>query len=154
MASSKRNPRFSLRVARGPTEAGSVSELWMTLWRAPGPRQNLSATRDNGLAVIVPAIFVNAPQLQADVRLAAQSLGADVVRINFEIGSDVMGFDSIFFNIVLTDEASRPARLRFVAQHVALTLMNQLKTDENGVHAYFNFRSQSEVASTKDPAWA
>ena len=111
-------------------------------------------TRDNGLAVIVPSIFVNERQLQADVQRAAQSLGADVVHINFEVGSDVMGFDSIFFNIVLTDEASRPARLRFVTQHVALTLMNQLKTDENGVHAYFNFRSQSEVASTKDPAWA
>ena len=111
-------------------------------------------TRDNGLAVIVPAIFVNARQLQADVRRAAQSLGGDVVHINFEIGSDAMGFDSIFFNIVLTDEASHPARLRFVAQNVALTLMNQLKTDENGVHAYFNFRNQSEVAGTKDPAWA
>jgi hypothetical protein len=133
---------------------GSVSELWMTLWRAAGPAPNLSVARDNDLAVIVPAIFVNAPQLQADVRRAAQSLSADVVHINFEIGSDVMGFDSIFFNIELTDEASHPARLRFVTQHVALTLMNQLKTDENGVHAYFNFRSQSEVASTKDPAWA
>ncbi len=64
-----------------------------------------------------------------------------------------MGFPAIFFNIVLTDEASRPARLRIVAQHVGLTLMNQLKTDENGVHAYFNFRSQSEVAGIKDPAW-
>lgn len=88
------------------------------------------------------------------MRRAAQSLGADVVHINFEMGFDVMGFDAIFFNIVLTDEASRPARLRFLAQHVALTLMYQLKSDENGVHAYFNFRSHSEVASIKDPAWA
>ena len=123
-------------------------------WRGTRVYANFSETRDNGLAVIIPAIFSNTPQLQADVRRAAQSLGADVVHINFEIGFDVMGFDSIFFNIVLTDEASRPARLRFVAQHVALTLMNQLRTDENGVHAYFNFRSQSEVASIKDPAWA
>ncbi len=88
------------------------------------------------------------------MRRAAQYLGADVVHIKFEIGIDVMGFASIFFNIVLTDEASRPARLRDVTQHVALTLMNQLRTDENGVHAYFNFRSQSEAASMKDPAWA
>jgi len=124
------------------------------LARHPGPAPNISVTRDNSFTVIVPAIFVNVPQLQADVRRAEKSLGSDVVRINFEIGSDVMGFDSIFFNIVLTDEASRPDQLRFVAQHVALTLMNQLKTDENGVHAYFNFRSQSEVAGTKDPAWA
>lgn len=104
--------------------------------------------------MIIPAILANIPQLRADVRRAAQSLGADVVHINFEIGSDAMGFDSIFFNIVLTDEASRPARLRFVTQHVALTLMNQLKIDENGVHAYFNFRSQSEVAGANDPAWS
>jgi hypothetical protein len=104
--------------------------------------------------VIIPAIFSNTPQLQADVRRTAQSLGGDVVHVHYEIGFDVMGFASIFFNIVLTDEATRPARLRFVAQHVALTLMNQLKTDENGVHAYFNFRSQSEVASINDPAWA
>ena len=88
------------------------------------------------------------------MRRAAQSLGADVVHISFEVGSDEMGCASIFFNIVLTDEASSPARLRFVTQHIALTLMNQLKTDENGVHAYFNFRSHSEVASIKDPAWA
>jgi hypothetical protein len=120
----------------------------------PEPAPNLYVTRNNGFAVIVPAIFVNATQLQADVRRAEKSLGSDVVHVNFEIGSDAMGFDSIFFNIVLTDEASRPARLRFVAQDVALTLMNQLKTDENGVHAYFNFRSQSEVAATKDPAWS
>ena len=101
----------------------------------------------------VPAIFANTLQLEADVQRAAQSLGADVVHVNFETGFDALGSASIFFNIVLTDEACDPARLRFVTQHVALSLMNQLKTDENGVHAYFNFRSQSEVTSTKDPAW-
>ena len=104
--------------------------------------------------MIVPAILTNPHQLRADVRQAEQSLGADVLHINLELGSDAMGFDSIFFKIVLTDEASRPARLRLVTQHVALTLMNQLKTDENGVHTYFNFRSESEVTGTKDPAWA
>jgi len=40
------------------------------------------------------------------------------------------------------------------AQRIALTLMNHLRTDENGVHAYFNFRSQSEAARIDDPAWA
>jgi hypothetical protein len=81
-------------------------------------------------------------------------LAPDIVRINFEVGFDAMGFASIFFNIVLTDEASRPQRLRHVAQKIALTLMNHLHTDENGVHAYFNFRSQSEAARIHDPAWA
>jgi len=65
-----------------------------------------------------------------------------------------MGYASIFFKIVLSDQSSGPAKLREVAQRVALTLMNEVKTDENGVHAYFNFRSQSEVAQMNDPAWA
>jgi hypothetical protein len=121
---------------------------------APGCPTNFYETRDSGLVVIIPAIFSITPQLQADVRRARQSLGADVVDIKFELGFDAMGFASIFFNMVLTDDASRPARLRIVTQHAALTLMNQLNTDENGVHAYFNFRSQSEVAGIKDPAWA
>src|SRR5580698_8603520 len=81
-----------------------------------GTHFHFSQTRDNGVAVIIAAIVLNTPQLQADVRRAAQSLGADVVNIKFEFGFDAMGFDSIFFNIVLTDKASRPARLRFVAQ--------------------------------------
>jgi hypothetical protein len=104
--------------------------------------------------VIVPAILTNTPQLEEQIRQASRMLMPDVVHVKFDIGFDVMGYASIFFNIVLTDEASRPARLRFVAQNIALTLMNQLKTDENGVHAYFNFRSQSEVARINDPAWA
>lgn len=113
-----------------------------------------ATSSDNGFSVIVPTILTNTPQLRADIQRAAQSLGPDVVRINFEPGFDWMGFASIFFHIVLTDHASRPARLREVAQRVELYLMNALGTDENGVHAYFNFRSQSEVARMKDPAWA
>ena len=35
-----------------------------------------------------------------------------------------------------------------LTQYIALTLMNQLQTDENGVHAYFNFR----MTSRKSPA--
>jgi hypothetical protein len=104
--------------------------------------------------VIVPALLTNTPQLREQIRQASPMLVPDVVRINFEVGFDAMGFASIFFNIVLTDEASRPARLRFVVQRIALTLMNHLNTDENGVHAYFNFRSQSEAVRINDPAWA
>jgi len=110
--------------------------------------------RDNGLAVMIPAVLANTPKLQEDISRVTQELGSDVVRINFEIGFDAMGEPSIFFNIVLTDEASNRARLRFVSQHAAFALMNRLRTDDNGVHAYFNFRSQSEVAQINDPAWA
>ncbi len=104
--------------------------------------------------MIVPTLLTNTPQLRDQIRQAMPLLVPDVVRINFEVGFDAMGFASIFFNIVLADEATRPARLRHAAQRIALTLMNHLRTDENGVHAYFNFRSQSEAARIDDPAWA
>lgn len=104
--------------------------------------------------MIVPGILTNTPKLQADVRRAGQQFGNDVVGINFTLGFDSMGFASIFFNIILANNAVNPARLRQVTERVALTLMNELNTDENGVHAYFNFRSQAEVAQIYDPAWA
>ena len=104
--------------------------------------------------VIIPAIFANTPKLQADVRRASQQLGNDVVGVNFTLGFDSMGFASIFFKVVLANHAINPNRLRQVAQQVSLTLMNELHTDESGVHAYFNFRSQAEVAQIHDPAWA
>lgn len=104
--------------------------------------------------MIVPALLTNPNQLREHIRQTLPMLVLDVIRINYDIGHDAMGFPSIFFNIVLTDESSRPARLRHAVQRIALTLMNHLKTDENGVHAYFNFRSQSEAAHINDPAWA
>lgn len=61
-----------------------------------------------------------------------------------------MEYPSIFFNVEITGEASHRSRLRDVAQHVSLKLMDDLRTDEYGIHAYFNFRSQSEVASIND----
>jgi len=64
------------------------------------------------------------------------------------------GDPSIFFRIVIADEAARRPKLSDVAQVVALELMNEVKTDEQGIHAYFNFRSLSEQAQLNEPAWA
>ena len=86
--------------------------------------------------VIIPATFPNTPKLQTDVRRATEQVGKDVVGINFTLGYDSMGFASIFFNTILSNPATSPNRLQRVTQRVALTLMKELQTDENGVHAY------------------
>ena len=99
-------------------------------------------------------VFANTPQLNADINRAGESLQGDVVRIGYDLGMDWIGDPSIFFKVVLSDHASHPSRLRLVAQRIALKLMDELQTDQKGVHAYFNFRSQSEVAQMNDPAWA
>lgn len=45
------------------------------------------------------------------------------------------------------------AHLRELAQRLAVALMNAVKTDENGLHSYFNYRSISEQEELRDPAW-
>jgi len=106
------------------------------------------------VAVIVPTLLTDTPRISAGIQRAVQPFAGDVVHAYYETGFDWMGFASIFFKIVVSDQASRPQRLRDLSQRVALALMNELGTDENGVHAYFNFRSQSEAARMNDPAWA
>ena len=64
------------------------------------------------------------------------------------------GEPSIFFRILVSDAAGHPANLKDLAQRVALLLMNEVQTDEFGLHAYFNFRSESEQAALREPAWA
>jgi hypothetical protein len=104
--------------------------------------------------VIISTVFSNTPKLNAGIARASRALGKDVVNIHYDLGFDAMGFPSIFFKIVLADAASRQPKIREVAQRTALALMKHTQTEEHGVHAYFNFRSQSEVKRMSDPAWA
>jgi hypothetical protein len=97
---------------------------------------------------------VNQAKLAASVQRAASALSGEVVHMYYDLGSDWIGNPSIFFKIVLTDRASKPGNLRNVPQKVALKIMNEAKTDQSGPNAYFNFRSQSEQAQIRDPAWA
>jgi hypothetical protein len=70
------------------------------------------------------------------------------VRIRYGLGEDWNGSPSIFFRVVLTDNASQQ-HLRGASLRVASTVLNEIKPDE-----YFNFRSVSEQAALKEEAWA
>lgn len=103
---------------------------------------------------IVPSGFVHQSQIEKAVHRAQKALADNVVRIRYSIGNDWTGDPSIFFRVVLSDAASRPGNLQKVAQRVKLRLMNEVRSDEIGFHAYFNFRSESEQAKLNEPAWA
>jgi hypothetical protein len=113
-----------------------------------------SRTRNNKLMAIVASGLVNQRKISAAVERAAKALSADVVRIRFDLEDDWTGNPSLFFKIVITDQASRPERLREVSQRVTRKIMNEAKVDQAGLLAYFSFRSQSEHAKMKDPEWA
>jgi hypothetical protein len=102
----------------------------------------------------IPTGFVNQQEIEAAVQRAEQALAPTVVRIRYNLGADWTGDPSIFFRIVISDEFAKKPKLSDIAQKVSLKLMNEVKTDEFGLHAYFNFRSRSEQADLNEPAWA
>lgn len=103
---------------------------------------------------IVPKVFVNQQEVDAAVQRAANALAQTVVRIRYDFGSDWTGDPSIFFRIVLTDEAAKRPKLSDIANAIALILMREVKPEEHGLHSYFNFRSAAEQAHLNEPTWA
>jgi hypothetical protein len=54
----------------------------------------------------------------------------------------------------LADEAARIAKLSETAQRITVALLREVNAEEQGLHAYFNFRSLSEISKLNEPAWA
>ena len=102
---------------------------------------------------IVARRFVNQKRIATAVRKAERLLRPDVKRIMFSIEPDWTEEESLFFRIILSDPASAPARLYKTTRRIELTIQNEIKADELGLQTYFNFRSESEQAEMRDPAW-
>ena len=103
---------------------------------------------------IVPNGYVNQALIESGLERAVQALAPDVVRIRYNFGEDWTGDPSVFFKVVLSDDASREKNLSQVGQRVTQTLRNEIKLEELGLHFYFKFRSLSETAQLKEAAWA
>jgi len=82
-------------------------------------------------------------------------LRPDVVRIRHTVGEDSSGQPAIFFRVLLSDRASRPDRLRQVTRKVRNLVFQDIDpVNSCGLVPYLRFRSQSEQAELKEPAWA
>ena len=101
----------------------------------------------------LPSAVTKQAEIEAAISCVQKSVGADVIRIRYEIGEDWSGQWAIFFRIVLADDAARH-RLRNVATKVVRELARQLDFPGMGVFPYHNFRSVSEQSMLQEPAWA
>jgi hypothetical protein len=101
----------------------------------------------------VPAAFVHQGALDSAIRTVENSFALKVVHIRHSFGEDASGAPSVFFRVLVRDEAAPIAHLREFAQRISIALMDAAHTDENGLHAYFDFRSVSEQARLHDPDW-
>lgn len=109
--------------------------------------------RDNLGVPTVPSGFVHQKHVANAVRRAEESLRPDVVLIRYSLGSDWTGDPSIFFRVLLSDEAAKPKRLQEVAQRVAMNLAREVNVEDFGLHAYLSFRSKSEQDELNEPSW-
>ena len=90
---------------------------------------------------------------QEQVDRIARDLAPDVVHIRMDVGHDWSDHPAIYFRVILSDEASRRDRLLEITQRVRRKVRNELGLDELEHLPYFRFRSQSEQAQLREPAW-
>ncbi|HUQ90974.1 MAG TPA: hypothetical protein VM120_04775 [Bryobacteraceae bacterium] len=103
---------------------------------------------------VSPSGFVHQGRIETAVAKASRALAPDVIRIRYSLGEDWTGAGAVFFRVVLSDHASRRVHLREIAKRVTATVFSEVKPDELGLQAYFNFRSASEQAQLQEPTWA
>jgi len=97
---------------------------------------------------------VDREAVDSAINAVAAEFAPRVVRIRRSFGEDASGFPSVFLRIVVRDDAASPVtRLRDLARPLSIAIMNRAKTDENGLNAYFNFRTVSEQEKLRDPDW-
>jgi hypothetical protein len=103
---------------------------------------------------MVPAGYVHLGHLGAIVKEASALLGPEVLHVAYQLRHDSTDEPSIFFRILLTDDAVREDTIVSVTRRTAKTLLAAVRPLEDwGLRPYFNYRSRSEQDRRKDPDW-
>src|SRR5450755_2209626 len=114
----------------------------------------LSSKERRRIRMLMPSAVLKESEIDKAVREVAKSLAPDVQWIRHSMTLDWSGDRAIFFHVVLSDDASREARLTKVTKQVESVLSKELRLDESELLSYFSFRSRSEQAAAKEPAWS
>jgi hypothetical protein len=105
--------------------------------------------------VYIPRGVAQQGQLAAAITGVERMLGADVVRLRYAVETNWSGEPALFFKVLLADQASRRDRLHEVTSHIEAVIEEHLDPLNTwGLVPYYNFRSQTEQAMLKEPAWA
>jgi hypothetical protein len=94
-----------------------------------------------------PAGLVFQNQLQSEVQGVLGKLGPEVVQAGVELKDDFTGDPSLYFHVVLTDEAAAKS-LGEVGLRISSKVRAELQPMEKwGLFAYFRFFSETEMRS-------
>jgi hypothetical protein len=101
-----------------------------------------------------PQAALNEPQIQSAVDQVVTELADDVVHIRYDIGLDWTGDRSIFFRVLLKNQASRGKRLPKATSRASDLLREKMRAIPLDLLVYTSFRSQKEHESMPEKAWA
>ena len=103
--------------------------------------------------MMVPTELAKQPQINAAVTEVVSQLSPSVRRIRYDMEEDWTGQWAIFFRVLLSDDASKPGNLRQIVPRIIRTMSERLDLPGLGMFPYFNFRSETEQALLREPAW-
>jgi hypothetical protein len=96
-----------------------------------------------------------AQQAQFFAAVSRLSMPAQVVTLTPTLGTDWIGNEAVFFQVVLADNAVPRNQLLAFTKQISHSIITQLNPNEEwGVWPYFDFITQSELARVKQPTWA
>ena len=110
--------------------------------------------RDNGGMTCYPPRSVNQQAIAEGVERAVKMLAPDVVKILYNYGEDWTGVPSIFFRVLLEDNAVKNGTLGGLGRKIKDVVEREAQLSWEEMNSYFNFRTSSEQADLKDPMWA
>jgi len=102
---------------------------------------------------IIPRGLVDQVKIKSGIQRAKRAMSPDVIRIMYSLAEDWTGQHSLFFRVILSDNASSPHRLPETTQRVSSRILSEIHAHELGLQTYFNLRSESEQAKLREPAW-
>ena len=95
----------------------------------------------------IPIAVTARPTINAAIAAVVRDMTPAVKGIDYEIAQDWSGAWTIFFRVLLSDEASERARLRDVVTQVVWRVSERIDIPGLGLFPSFDFQSESERAT-------
>jgi hypothetical protein len=102
---------------------------------------------------LMPTETSRLPQINAIVKEALQELSPWVKYIGFDIAPDWDGDMSLYFRVLLSDEATSEEMRPVIGRRARLAIGDRVGSAMLGLFPYLNFRSESELAAHPEPGW-
>jgi hypothetical protein len=102
-----------------------------------------------------PRGYTEREQLAEAIARVEPLLGADVVRLKYDVQEDWSGEPAIYFKVLLTDDAAKRNHRRSVTRQIEDVIETNLEPRRAwDLFPYYRFRAKSEQDELRDPRWA